>query len=353
MQHKPLETVGSDTRDTMWLCHFNGAGTARWIAVNEEKPPVVDPDTLLGPVKTDAASAAEPRGFVWVHVDLVDARARAWVNGLSFVPEALRQRFTDTANRHALASVDGVLNFSLPDSALAFDRPTDEMTFLQVIIGDNYIVTGRRRKIAAVAEVVASTDRSKPYLDPLSLLTDLVGHMVHRLEAMSVEASNELDNIEDNVLGQRIKAGTASVLGPLRRSLARIHRHTLILRQTLFQFERAQTSLPFAARRQAMQVFSERLDVLDHDTVAEQARSKILQDEISTRIANESNRSLYIVTMVMTFFMPPVLIAGIFGMNVASLPLDETGGGFWWSLLLLAFSMLAAYVILRRFVERK
>ncbi|MGV6873022.1 CorA family divalent cation transporter [Pseudochelatococcus sp. B33] len=348
MQHKPLETVGSDTRDTMWLCQFNGTGAARWIGISEDKPPAVDPETLLGPEE-----AGKPRGFVWIHVDLVDARARAWINSLAFVPQALRQRFTDSATRHTVAGVDGVLNFSLPDSALAFDKPTDEMTFLHTILGGNYVITGRRRKITAVAEVVAATDSGKSYADPLSLVTDLVGHMVQRLEAMSVEASDELDNIEDNVLGERIGASTASVLGPMRRSLARIHRHTLILRQTLFQFERAETPMPFAVRRQALQAFGERLDVLDHDTVAEQARAKILQDEISTRIANESNRSLYIVTMVTTFFMPPALIAGIFGMNVASLPLDETGGGFWWSLLLLAFSMLAAYLVLRRFIGRR
>lgn len=348
MQHKPLETVGSDTRDTMWLCHFDAAGAARWIDINEERPPALDPDALLGPAGADGR-----RGFAWIHVDLVDARARAWVESLAFVPGSVRQRFTDNATRHQLLSVDGVMSISLPDSALSFDRPTDEMTFLHTIVGDDYVITGRRRKIAAVAEVVAAADGGKPYAAPLALVADLVRHMVQRLEVMSAEASEQLDDIEDSVLGERVGANTAAALGPLRRSLARIHRHTLILRQALFQFERAETPLPFAVRRQATQVFGERLDVLDHDIVAEQARAKILQDEVATRIANESNRSLYIVTMVTTFFMPPVLIAGVFGMNVASLPLDETGGGFWWSLLLLGFSMVGAFLVLRRFIDRR
>lgn len=348
MQHKPLETITSDTRDTMWLCHFDGEGLARWIGVNEERPTAADPEALLGP-----GVGGKLRGFVWIHVDLVDARARAWINGMSFVPEAQRIRFTGTTNRHAVASHDGVLGFSLPDSALNFNKPTDEMTFLHVIVGDNYVITGRRRKVAAVARVVAATDNGKRYLDPLSIVSDLTGHMVERLEAMSVEASDELDDIEDHVLGERIRPSATSVLGPLRRSLARIHRHTLILRQTLFQLERADMALSRPVHRNALQTFSERLDVLDNDTMAEQSRAKILQDEISARIATESNRSLYIVTLMTTFFMPPVLIAGIFGMNVASLPLDETEGGFWWSIVLLGLSIFFAYVVLRRFVERK
>ncbi|MFC0218154.1 Mg2+ and Co2+ transporter CorA [Pseudochelatococcus lubricantis] len=345
MQQTPLATIISDTRDTMWLCRFDGNGQAHWDGIREEDPPALALDTLLCPADEDGT-----RGFVWIHVDLVDTRARNWIGGLPFVPEPLRQRFITSTGRRSVACQDGVLNFSLPDSALNFDTPTDEMTFLQCLVGADFIITGRRRKVAAVAEVVAATDKGQHFATPVILLGALVGQITQRLEAASAAASDELDDIEDHVLSERMKANTTQLLGPLRRAMARVHRQTLILRQTVFQVECAETAMPPDDRRRALHVYVERLDVLDHDTVSEQGRAKILQDEISTRIANESNRSLYIVTMMTTFFMPPALIAGIFGMNVANLPLTETRGGFWWSVLLLLLSIAGTYYILRRFV---
>ncbi|MGI6245488.1 MAG: CorA family divalent cation transporter [Pseudochelatococcus sp.] len=348
MQQQPLATITNDTRDTMWLCRFDVDGLAHWIGVREEHPPAIDLDTFVSPETEDGA-----RGFVWIHVDLVDTRARNWIGSQPFVPEALRQRFITSSARRSVISQEGVLSFSLPDSALDFDTPTDEVTFLHCLLGENFLITGRRRKIAAIAAIIAATDRGERYMGPFALVGAIVGQIVQRLEDIGAEASDELDDIEDHVLGERMKNDTAQSLGPLRRGVARLHRHTLMLRQTLFHVERAEAITSFKHRRKALQTYVERLEALDHDTIAEQGRAKILQDEISTRIANESNRSLYIVTMMTTFFMPPALIAGIFGMNVASLPLDETPGGFWWSMLLLGGSIAATYFVLRRFVKNR
>src|SRR6201999_475447 len=57
------------------------------------------------------------------------------------------------------------------------------------------------------------------------------------------------------------------------------------------------------------------------DMAALYDRARSLQDELTTRLAEETNRRLYIVSVVTTLFMPATFITGFFGMN--------TGGLLW------------------------
>jgi Mg2+ and Co2+ transporter CorA len=57
------------------------------------------------------------------------------------------------------------------------------------------------------------------------------------------------------------------------------------------------------------------------DITALSDRARSLQDELTTRLTQETNRRLYIVSVVTALFMPATFVTGFFGMN--------TGGLLW------------------------
>ncbi len=83
-------------------------------------------------------------------------------------------------------------------------------------------------------------------------------------------------------------------------------------------------------------------------------RSHLLQEEVSLRMADQTNRNLQVLAIVTTVFLPASLIAAIFGMNVGGLPFAADHSGFGWVLLLLVgvsgfvFWLLKRSGILRR-----
>ena len=60
--------------------------------------------------------------------------------------------------------------------------------------------------------------------------------------------------------------------------------------------------------------------VLD-DITALTERVRSLQDELTSRLADETNRRLYLVSIVTALVMPATFVTGFFGMN--------TGGLLW------------------------
>ena len=69
-----------------------------------------------------------------------------------------------------------------------------------------------------------------------------------------------------------------------------------------------------------------------------------LEAEVMARVGEETNRNLYLLSMVTVIFLPMTLITGIFGMNVAGLPGLESAGAFWW--VMLAMLVLPALFLL-------
>jgi magnesium transporter len=95
-------------------------------------------------------------------------------------------------------------------------------------------------------------------------------------------------------------------------------------------------------------------DVYDHlvrvadDAMIFQDRITGMLDAHLTNVSNRLNEVMKVLTVVATVFMPPTLLAGIYGMNVT---LPEFPGGhaaqFWW-LTGICIGMIALMLIVLR-----
>ena len=78
-------------------------------------------------------------------------------------------------------------------------------------------------------------------------------------------------------------------------------------------------------------------------------RIKLLQEEIAASINEDTNRSLYTLTMITVLALPVNLMAGLFGMNVGGIPLSQDPLGFWIVMgVVVTFSVLLAVWAIRK-----
>jgi zinc transporter len=127
--------------------------------------------------------------------------------------------------------------------------------------------------------------------------------------------------VEDGLIEDGNSAPTADLggrLGLVRREATRLKR---VLTPLSRAFHQDADELPDWAQTDDRDSAERGLhDALD-DIAALQDRSRSLQDELTTRLAEETNRRLYIVSIVTTLLMPATFVTGFFGMN--------TGGLIW------------------------
>ena len=79
-----------------------------------------------------------------------------------------------------------------------------------------------------------------------------------------------------------------------------------------------------------------------------QERARLLQEQASARLAEATNRNLYVLSIVTTIFLPMTLVTGVFGMNLGGLPDQQDPMGFWYGLAIMALTGLVTLVALRK-----
>ena len=76
-------------------------------------------------------------------------------------------------------------------------------------------------------------------------------------------------------------------------------------------------------------------------------RAKLLQEELASRLAENTGRNLYVLSLLTAVLLPMTLVTGFYGMNVAHLP-GATSFGLVTLLILASGGVTLAVLFWRR-----
>jgi zinc transporter len=289
---------------------------------------------------------ARPDEVLWLHFNASDAAARRWLAQLGvFPPHAMRAIADRDARCRMEADQDGVL-VVLNDLTFEDDTDPDEVATLWAYATQERLVTARAHPLKSVDRLRTAVRDGAVEHSGFALLGRLLELQLEALDRLIDSAAVELDHFEDRILVGRIGEQRAR-LGRVRRLLAHLQRH--FSPQRLAMSRGLQRLAPRLAPADAdrLRAAGETLATLTDAAAALHERAKLLQEELGSRIAEETNRNLYVLTIFSAVVMPMNLVAGIFGMNVAGLPGTERPEAFLWTIALIFVSGLATMLALR------
>jgi zinc transporter len=274
------------------------------------------------PVERPIDLAVPGAGWLWVHCDLVDGRLLTWLASAAALSPAARMFLLSHDTQQQIEAADGSILAVFDDLVRDLDTPSEA------------IAAGRRLP------------------RPESLMAVIVEQILQAIAAGAEALHLELDGIEDRILDDSVSDERRG-LGGVRRTAARLHRRLAVLAALFARLEEetdeedAEAPELLALRPIAGPIVR-RLESLHGKVLATQERGRLLQDEITAKLATETNRRLHALSIVTALFLPPALVAGIFGMNTKDLPLLETAGGSFWALGLCAASSLGVYLLMKK-----
>jgi len=324
-------TAGSDPDDGAVGVPIDAAEAAAWLAA------------------TDALDDDAPApGLLWLHFNFADNQAQSWLEAHGGLPDAFYESLRGGLNSTRLERVDDVLLAVVNDLQFDFSfEPSDTATLL-ICLDRRLIVTGRRKPLRSIDQLRRAVRGGEPARSSPDLLAQLLRHQGDMLVDLVRQITARVDDIEDRFLAGRLDHKRAR-LGALRRLLVRLQRLLLPEPAALFRLLQHPPSWMDGRDTQDLRDATEEFSVVLRDMVALQERVKLLQEEVAARINEETNRSLFVLTIVTVLALPINIIAGLLGMNVGGIPLAENVHGFWIVVgLILGLTVLAAVITLIR-----
>lgn len=329
-------TSGPDQGGPVWGYHFLPNQSARSITSEE----AVEFLTAPGP--------GAPNEFLWLHFSLSNAGSEPWLKKYLTLPDTFYESLQSDVDATHLEQEGDSLVARIHDVLFdfTFDAPVATTT---LCVKPRVLVSAHARPWRSIDQLRAAVQAGQIFRSPIEILARLLRDQANVLVDIVRKAKKRIGPLEEQLLAKRVFV-SRSELGSLRRMLVRLQRLLAPEPAAFFRLLNRPPDWISQDELQNLQQAAEKFSSAVGDTASLVERVKQLQEELAALISEQTNRTLFVLTMVTVLALPINLVAGLFGMNVGGIPLNQHPYGFFLVLspLLLLTALLAYWAFVRR-----
>jgi zinc transporter len=335
-QQNVKPTSGSEQDGPIWGYHFVPNQPARSITSEAAAEFLAAPGPAL------------PDEFVWLHFSLSNLGSEPWLRRYLTLPDTFYESLhSDVDATHLEQDADSLvarIHDVLFD--FTFDAPVATTT---LCVKPPVLVSAHVRPWRSIDQLRAAVQAGQVFRSPIEILARLLRDQAVVLVDIVRRSKKRVAPMEEQLLSKRISV-SRSELGSLRRMLVRLQRLLAPEPAAFFRLLNRPPDWISPEQLQNLQLAAEKFSTAISDTAALVERVKQLQEELAALVSEQTNRTLFLLTMVTVLALPINLVAGLFGMNVGGIPLAQHRYGFFLVLspLLLLTALLAWWALGRR-----
>jgi len=287
------------------------------------------------------------QGLLWIHLNYQDRNAQGWLKKHSGLDHTIVEAMTIEESRpRCTISPDHVLIFFRGVNLNPGADPED-MVSIRVFLEKNRIISTRKRRLLSIDDI---RHMIKNNIGPKSsgeFITILNERLTNRISNVVDTMDDTMDRLEENILTEnRVILRTS--ISELRREVISIRRFLAPQREALNQLYIADSKLLKADDRIHLREHTDRVIKFIEDLDSIRDRAAVLQEELSSRIAEKTDQRMYVLSLVASIFLPLSFVTGLLGINVAGIPGATYKGAFLIVCLLLGVCAFFTFLILKR-----
>ncbi|MFZ5609276.1 MAG: zinc transporter ZntB [Pseudomonadota bacterium] len=293
------------------------------------------------------SAVGEPARPLWVHLNRKAARARKWLTRHGHLDPLVAKALLEEDTRPRFTEIGPGALLNLRGVNLNPGQEPDDMVSLRFWIEPGRVITAWARPVVAVDDVRGEIEAGHAPHSVGQLVVALAQALITRIEPVMGELDDQLDALEERVIEDAKREIRAELLN-LRRQAVTLRRYIASQREALSALILAEVDWLTPKDRERLHDLLDRNTryVEDLDTFRE--RASILQDELTSRIAERMDRLVFRLSLVATLFLPLSFVTGLLGINVGGIPGASNPYGFYIVAGLLVAVLMVMLWLFRR-----
>jgi zinc transporter len=270
-------------------------------------------------------SAAD--GVLWVHLDRNVQESQDWFRqdaGLdplvceALLAEETRPRCTPVGSG-ALVILRGV---NLNPGA-----EPDDMVSIRIWADEHRIISLRHRPLQATRDLVEMIQAGHGPKGPGEFLASLAGRLSDRMAPVLANLDEVIDALEEQVVETQ-SYQLRTQLGAMRRQAITLRRYIGPQREAVSRLQGETLAWLGEPDRARLREVSDRITRNIEDLDALRERAAVVQEELASRLSEQMNKNMYLLSIVAAVFLPLGLLTGLLGINVGGIPGTENHWAF-------------------------
>lgn len=275
----------------------------------------------------DLATAAPGSGVIWAHLHRTTPANRTWLleeSGLDpIVCDTLLA--VETRPRCTPVGAGAVLNLRAVNLNPGAD--VEDMVSIRIWVEPGRVVSVRTRRLLGAQDLREALAEGKGPISEGDIVSQLARRLTERMEPVISELEDNIDQLEEQMLTVGSKEVRAR-LSVLRREAIELRRYIAPQREALARLVTEDFSFLDTRQRSSLRETYDKVTRYVEDLDSAREHGAVINDELSSRISEQMNRNMYVLSLVAGIFLPLGLLTGLLGINVGGMPGTENPWAF-------------------------
>ena len=291
---------------------------------------------------------APEQGILWVHLNYSTQGSVRWLNKSSGLDKITAHAMAVEESRpRSVISSKGVLVFLRGVNHNPGEDPED-MVSIRVWIDEHRIISTRKRQLLSINDIRASIDESCGPKTPGEFLRMLNDRLINRMGDVIESVDEHVDQLE-----QEVATAESRLLRPriadIRCQAIMIRRYLAPQREALNRLYLEETSFLTSVDRVYLREAADRVIRYIEDLDAARDRAIIIQEELTSRLQEQLDRRMFVLSIVAVIFLPLTFITGLLGINVGGIPGKDSP----WAFLIVCLALFGMSAVTFWWLRRK
>ena len=302
--------MSSDTKGFLHACLLDGNGGMA--SFNPDKLDDWDPT----------------HGALWLHLDLTADWTTTWLAEKSGLDPLAIEALATVESRPRVTRLGKGLLLAFRGVNLNEGAMPDDMIGIRVWLDEHRVITSQRRQLRSVSDVVQALKLSEGPETSAGIITELARRLVTRMSDTVDNLEELIADLEDQTL-HTTNRETRFALANLRRQIIALRRYLAPQREALASLVTLKLAWLTDEDRISLRETGDRLLRHLEDLDAIRERAAVTQEELQSRLAEQQNVRMYVLSIVAAIFLPLGFLTGLLGINVGGIPGAENSASFW------------------------
>lgn len=288
----------------------------------------------------DLGKRRDGPGFLWIHMHREAAETREFLINASGLPLVACEALLAAESRPRTTAFDDGIIVDIRGVNMNPGANTEDMVSLRLWCDGMQVISVRRRKLMAIDDVREAIARNRAPKTPADLMVTLADGLTIRMGSVISTLEEQVDDLEDKVVEAQSHE-LRLALGAIRREAIGLRRFIGPNREAIQRLVNDPADWMDQTDRLRLREVADKITRYVEDLDSARERAAVVQDELSSRLAERLNKNTYVLSVIAAIFLPLSLLTGLLGINVGGIP-----GEKWpWSFLTVTVAIFVLGVI--------
>ncbi len=288
----------------------------------------------------DIRSWHSTQGPLWVHLDRSVPEAGIWLREQSGLDALTCEALLAEETRPRTVATGNGLIAILRGVNLHPEADPEDMVSIRMWIDSTRVISLRTRRLMAEQDVGEAIAQKKGPKDAPELFVRIASHLVDRMGPVIEALDTQVDDLEEEVLTAQSYELRGKLSG-LRRQAITLRRYIAPQREAMTRLQTEEVAWLTPLNRGRLREIADRITRYVEDLDSARERASVTQEELAGHLAEQMNKTMYVLSLVAAVFLPLGLITGLLGINVGGIP----GAGFRWAFAIVCLILVGIAVV--------